>query len=129
MSNGQIMDTVIHAGEQLLTGVGAWAMPLLSFLVFLPLSFFIPSSSGLATAVMPIFAPLADFANIDRQFIVTAYSTAVSIVNIIAPTIASVIGGLVLAKVSYITYIKRTWWLALILAAISITVMTISVLI
>ncbi len=129
MSNGQIMDTVIHAGEVMLTGIAPELLPGLAFIVFLPLSFFIPSSSGLAVATMPIFAPLADFAGIDRHLIVTAYSTAVSVVNILAPTIASLIGGLVLAKVSYFTYVKRTWKLMIVLSLISIIVMTVSVMI
>lgn len=129
MTNGQIMDTVIHAGEQMLTGVASGVFPALAFLVYIPLSFFIPSSSGLATATMPIMAPLADFAHIDRHLIVTAYSSAVSLVNIFAPTIASVIGGLVLARVSYVTYLKRTWWLILVLGGISAAVITISAII
>ena len=34
------------------------------YVLFLPLSFLIPSSSGLATVAMPIMAPLASFANV-----------------------------------------------------------------
>ena len=44
--------------------------------LFLPLSFLIPSSSGLATVAMPIMAPLASFANVAPDAIVTAYQTA-----------------------------------------------------
>ena len=35
--------------------------------LFLPLSFLIPSSSGLATVAMPIMAPLASFADVRRS--------------------------------------------------------------
>lgn len=126
MTNGQIIDTVIHAGEQILSGVPAVIFPALAFLVYLPLSIFIPSSSGLATATMPIMAPLANISDVAPHLAVTAYSTAVAMVNIFAPTIASVIGGLVLAKVSYVTYIRRTWKLALGLAAMCMIVLTIA---
>lgn len=125
MADGQIMDTVINAGEQLLNGVSSTVLPGLAFIVYLPLSFLIPSTSGLATATMPILAPLADFASLDRSLIVTAFATAAGVVNMIAPTVASVMGGLVLAKVSYGLWLKRTWKIMLVFSAISIVVMTI----
>ena len=45
------------------------------YVLFLPLSFLIPSSSGLATVAMPIMAPLASFADVPAQLVVTAYQT------------------------------------------------------
>lgn len=128
MNDGQIMDTIIHTGEVLLTNVASWALPGLSFLVYLPLSFLIPSTSGLATASMPIMAPLADFSGVDRHFMVTAFATAEGVVNMIAPTVASVMGGLALAKVSYGLWVRRTWRFMIVVSLISILVMTISVL-
>lgn len=128
MADGQIMDTIIHAGEGALSGVSSAILPALAFIVYLPLSFLIPSTSGLATATMPILAPLADFSGIDRSLMVTAFATSAGVVNMIAPTVASVMGGLVLAKVSYGTWLKRTWKIMLVLAAISMIVMTIAAL-
>lgn len=124
MSDGQIMDTIIHGGEELLSGVHSAILPGLAFIVYLPLSFLIPSTSGLATATMPILAPLADFAGLDRSLIVTAFATSAGVVNMIAPTVASVMGGLVLAKVSYGTWLKRTWKPMVVFSLISIVVMT-----
>ena len=40
------------------------------------MSFFVPSSSGLAVLSMPILAPLADFAGVGRDLVVTAYQSA-----------------------------------------------------
>ena len=74
---------------------------------------------------MPILAPLAEFAHLDKSFIVTAFATAAGVVNMIAPTVASVMGGLVLAKVSYGTWVKRTWWIMVAFSVISIAVMTV----
>lgn len=125
MMDGQIMSTIIHAGEELLRNVNAGFLPGLAFLVYLPLSFLVPSTSGLATASMPILAPLAEFAHLDKSFIVTAFATAAGVVNMIAPTVASVMGGLVLAKVSYGTWVKRTWWIMVAFSVISIAVMTV----
>lgn len=129
MNNGEIMATFINYGEQLLQSVPSVLLPAVAFVVYLPLSFLIPSTSGLATASMPIMAPLADFANIDRHLIVTAFATSEGVINLIAPTVASVVGGLALAKVSYGTYVRRTWKFVLLLAAISLAVLTISALI
>ena len=128
MTNGEIMATFINYGEQLLQSVPSVLLPAVAFVVYLPLSFLIPSTSGLATASMPIMAPLADFANIDRQLIVTAFATSEGVINLIAPTVASVVGGLALAKVAYGTYLRRTWKFMLVLCAISLVVMTVSAL-
>ena len=62
MNNGQITDTVLHWAEEALGDVGEAGFAVVMYLLFLPLSFLIPSSSGLATVAMPIMAPLADFA-------------------------------------------------------------------
>ena len=70
---------------------------------------------------MPILAPLADFADVDRSIAVTAFQSASGIVNFITPTSAVVMGGLVLAKVRYDHYLRfvlpvrrhrRSWWSA-----------------
>ena len=76
MNNGQITDTVLHWAEEALGDVGEAAFAIVMYLLFLPLSFLIPSSSGLATVAMPIMAPLADFAGADRSLVVTAYQSA-----------------------------------------------------
>ena len=59
MNNGGITDTVLHWAEQALGDVGQAGFVIVMFLLFLPLSFLIPSSSGLATVAMPIMSPLA----------------------------------------------------------------------
>ena len=59
MNNGEITDTVLHWCELALGDVGQAIFAIVMFLLFLPLSFLIPSSSGLATVAMPIMAPLA----------------------------------------------------------------------
>ena len=59
MNNGEITDTVLHWVERALGDTGEAAFAVVMFVLFLPLSFLIPSSSGLATVAMPITAPLA----------------------------------------------------------------------
>lgn len=127
MNDGNIAATIIHGGEELLAGVGAGIFAALAFVVYLPLSFIVPSTSGLATLSMPIIAPLADFAGVDRSLIVTAFQTSSGVINMLAPTVGALMGGLALAKVAYSEYLKHTWKLFVILSVISIGVMTVSV--
>jgi uncharacterized ion transporter superfamily protein YfcC len=82
------------------------------------LSFLVPSSSGLAVLTMPIMAPLADFAGVGRELVVTAYQSASGIVNLINPTFAVVMGGLALGRVPYERWLGFMWPLLLILTAI-----------
>ncbi|MBS7346114.1 MAG: YfcC family protein [Candidatus Sacchiramonaceae bacterium] len=127
MTDGQIMATIINVGEQILHAMPGFILPVVTFIVYLPLSFLIPSTSGLATATMPILAPLADFANIDRSLIVTAFATSAGVVNLFAPTVASVMGGLALAGVPYNKFLKRIWPAILMVTVISIVVLLIAV--
>src|SRR4029453_7702402 len=64
MNNGEITDTVLHWGGGAWGDAGETAFVIVMFLLFLPLSFLIPSSSGLATVAMPIMAPLARFVGV-----------------------------------------------------------------
>ena len=97
MNNGLITDTVLNGAEQAVADLGGVAFINLMYVLFLPLSFLIPSSSGLATVAMPIMAPLASFADVPRT-VVTAYQSANGLVNLVTPTSAVVMGGLAIAR-------------------------------
>ena len=47
-------------------------------------------------------APLADFAHVQRDLVVTAYQSASGVVNLITPTSAVVMGGLAIARVPWV---------------------------
>ena len=64
MNNGKITDTVLNWAEGLVSDTTGARFVLILFLLFIPLSFLIPSSSGLATVAMPIMVPLAAFAGV-----------------------------------------------------------------
>ena len=128
MTNGQITDTVLNAAEQAVSGLGGVAFINLMFALFIPLSFLIPSSSGLATVAMPIMAPLASFAEVPAQLVVTAFQTGNGLVNLVTPTSAVVMGGLAIARVGYGTWLRFVWPILLILAVLSMVVMSVAVL-
>lgn len=120
MRDGGIQDTIIHWGEEGLKGAGGGLAGVLAYLFFLPMSFIIPSSSGLATASMPIIAPIADLVGSSKEITVVAFANASGILNMMAPTIASLMAGLALSGVNYRTWLKRTAPLMIVLAVISI---------
>lgn len=78
----------------------------ISFLIHIPLSFLIPSTSGLAGLSMPILGNIPGFGTEEQAAIITGYSAASGIVNLVTPTSGVVMGGLALAKVDYDKYLK-----------------------
>lgn len=106
MNNSQITDTVLHSMEEIVSNTSSGVFGGLVFLLNLPLAFLVPSTSGHAALAMPILAPLADFANVPRSMVITAFQSASGIVNLITPTSAVVMGGLALAKVRYDHYLR-----------------------
>jgi uncharacterized ion transporter superfamily protein YfcC len=123
MNNGQITDTVLHWAELALGDVGKVAFSIVMYGLFLPLSFLIPSSSGLATVAMPIMAPLAGFADVPADLVVTAYQSASGLMNLFIPTSAVVMGGLAIARVPYGRYLRFVWPLLVMLAALTVIVL------
>lgn len=109
MNDGHITDTILHWGEGALSGLGAIPFVLLVYLIYLPLSVLIPSSSGLATLSVPVVAPLGQFAGVGGDLVVTAFQSASGLVNIITPTAAVLMGALALGKVPYEKWIKFVW--------------------
>ncbi|GAB3804925.1 YfcC family protein [Virgibacillus kimchii] len=128
MADGGMTATVLHWGEQLLDGVGPVLFSNLAYLFYLPLSFLVPSTSGLATMSMPIMAPLADFAGVGREMAVTAFQSAAGVVNLITPTSAVIMGALAIARVPYNVYFKHVWKLLIVLSIIVMASMSITVL-
>lgn len=115
MEQGMIADTILHSAETSLSGMSPLSFINLMFWIEVGMSFLVPSSSGLAVLSMPILAPLADFANVSRDLVVTAYQSANGLVNLINPTFAVVIGGLAIGRVSYDRWLVFIWPLLAIL--------------
>jgi uncharacterized ion transporter superfamily protein YfcC len=113
MKNAYMTDTVLHWMEKAVSGRSQGVFGVLAFIVNLPIAFLVPSSSGHAALVMPILAPLADFAGVSRAVAVTAFQSASGLVNLVTPTSAVIMGGLALSKVGYDRYLKFVWPFAL----------------
>lgn len=129
MDAGLITDTILHAGENLLSGTPPVVFISTMFGIESAMSFLVPSSSGLAVLSMPIMAPLADFVEVERSLVVTAYQSASGLVNLINPTFAVVMGGLAIARVPYERWIQFIWPLMLILTALIVATLSVAVLV
>lgn len=129
MDAGQITDTILHSAELTVAGLPAPAFISVIYAVELGLSFFVPSTSGLAVLSMPIFAPVADFAGVPRSLVVTAFATASGWVNLITPTSAVVMGGLAIGRVPYQRWLRFVWPLLVALTIIVMGALTLATLI
>jgi uncharacterized ion transporter superfamily protein YfcC len=118
MDDGKITDTILFWATQAVGGLSTIVFVNVLFWIEVLLSFFVPSSSGLAVLSMPIMAPLAEFAGAGREVAVTAYQSANGLVNLINPTFAVVMGGLAIGRVGYDRWLKFMWPLLLILVII-----------
>ncbi len=123
MNNTQTIDTVLNAMEGLVAGTSSVGFTVLTFFAALPLAFLVGGGSAGTALVMPILAPLGDFAGIDRSLVLTTWSAAGGWLLLILPTNALLIAGLALAKVGfdqYVRFILPLWGilLAIILAVL-----------
>lgn len=105
MNDGQITATVLYWGEQLLSGLSEGVFIVITYIFYIPLSFLIPSTSGLAAATMGIMAPLGNFAGVSESLIITAFQSAAGLVNLITPTSGVVMGAMAIAGLEI-----TTWW-------------------
>lgn len=123
MNDGNITSTILYYGESILSRLNGTVFASASFLIYLALSFFIPSSTGLATLSIPLLAPLADFAGISRDIIITSYQSANGLINLIAPTSAALMGALTITKIPYSTYLKSVLKLVICIVALILVIL------
>ncbi|WP_251212193.1 YfcC family protein [Adlercreutzia murintestinalis] len=112
-----------------LTGLSAIVFAPLSFLLYVVLSFLIPSSSGMATVSIPIMGGLANQLGFSPDVMTMIYSAGNGLVNLFTPTSGAIMGGLALAKVEYTTWLKFGWKLFLILGVVCMIILTIAMMV
>lgn len=129
MDAGKITDTVLRWAEVSVAGLGEVAFINVMYWLQVLMSFFVPSSSGLAVLSMPIMAPVADFAGVGRELVVTAYQSANGLVNLVNPTFAVVMGALAIGRVPYERWLRFMWPLLVVLTVIIMGCLSVAVLI
>lgn len=124
MSEAGIQTLLISSLSEAVDGMHTTWFILLSFIIFLPLSFLIPSTSGFAAAIFPIWGPIAVAAGAGSGSIL-AFSFASGILNLFTPTSGIVMGALGLAKMDYGTFMKGMWKPILILTTTAIVLLVV----
>ncbi|MDR1916646.1 MAG: YfcC family protein [Synergistaceae bacterium] len=125
MNDGQLTATVLHWGEVGLAGLPRPVFAVLSFLFYIPMTFLIPSTSGLASATIPIMAPLSVLCGVPAHVMVTIYQSAAGIVNLATPTYAVVMGALALGHVSYDRWLRFVSKLLVILLIVNLVIVAV----
>lgn len=97
---------VLTHASTALSGMSPVIFVLVSFLIYIGLSFLIPSTSGLASLSIPIFGALAHSLGFAPEIVISILGAGCGLVNLITPTSGVVMGGLAIAKVEYGTWIK-----------------------
>ena len=101
------LDTyVLNGASSLLSGMSPIVFTIVAFIIYMTLSFFIPSTSGLAGLSMPIFGPLAISLGFSSEVIISIFSAGSGLVNFVTPTSGVIMGALAIAKVDYTTWVK-----------------------
>ncbi|HXV76110.1 MAG TPA: TIGR00366 family protein [Candidatus Polarisedimenticolaceae bacterium] len=106
LSQGQIIDTIIHSIAKSLEGSGSYVATLGMLGVQTICNFFIPSGSGQAYVTMPIMSPLATLTGVPQQVAVLAYQFGDGFTNMVVPTSALVMGTLALGKIPYTRWVR-----------------------
>ncbi|WP_342252690.1 YfcC family protein [Spiroplasma endosymbiont of Amphibalanus improvisus] len=115
-----------------LGGVQPVGLVILLFIIFIPLSFLIPSTSGFAAAIFPLLAGSStnpgiimqpDAIAITASGSIAAFSFASGIVNFVTPTSGVVMGALAISKVSYDQLWKAIWPFILMMVGASIVLL------
>jgi len=126
MNDGLISDTMLYYASNITNGMNKGLFINSMLYIYGGLSFFIPSSSGMAVLTMPIMSPLADGVGIGRDSIVNAYQFGMGLFYFINPT-GLILASLAIVKVGYDKWIKFVMPLVLILLIFTMLALTISV--
>ncbi len=109
MEAGKMDATLLYYGSEALSNLGNMAFVILNYIFYIPMSFLIPSTSGLAGASMPIMGPLGEIVlgtSKGTELVITGYAAASGLVNLVTPTSGVIMGGLALAKIPYDRWVK-----------------------
>lgn len=125
MADGLISDTLLHYASALTTGMNKGVFASAMTAIYAGLSFFIPSSSGMAVLTMPIMSPLSDSVGIGREIVVNAYQYGLGLFYFINPT-GLILASLAVVKVGFDKWLKFIMPLFVVLIVFTLIVMTVS---
>jgi uncharacterized ion transporter superfamily protein YfcC len=121
VSQGGILDTILHAAAGAIAQASPLASALLVYALALVIEVFVASGSAKAFLLIPILVPLADLVGVTRQVTVTAYCFGDGFSNLAYPTNPVLLVCLGLTVVGYSRWLRWTGklWLWVILATVA----------
>lgn len=112
-----------------LKGVPGFVYAPLAYILYLPLSFLVPSTSGLAGLSMPIMGPVTSQLGFSVEVMILIFSAANGLINLFAPTAGALMGGMQTAKIEYPTYMKFALKPVIVIGLANIVIVTIAMMI
>ena len=109
MTAGHIVDTVIYALAGLLSLTPKFLMAPVMYIANTIISFIIVSGSGMASAVIPITAPLGDLLGLTRQTTVLTFNFSDGFSNYILPHSTALMGIISAVNIPYDRWMKFMW--------------------
>jgi uncharacterized ion transporter superfamily protein YfcC len=126
MDQGAISATLLESASGVVDGMPKVVFVNVMMFLYAGLSFFIPSSSGLAVLSMPIMAPLADVVDLQRELVVNAYQYGMGLMAFITPT-GLILASLAMVNVTYDKWLRFVLPLLFWLTIITMLVLTIQI--
>jgi uncharacterized ion transporter superfamily protein YfcC len=126
MEDGLISDTILYHASTITEGMNKGIFTNVMLFIYSGLSFFMPSSSGMAVLTMPIMSPLADTVDIGRETIVDTYQYGLGLFYLINPT-GLILAALAIVKIGFDKWLRFIIPLFLILLITTMILLTISV--
>lgn len=126
MDDGQISDTMLHYASGLTEGMNKGIFANVMMVVYSGLSFFIPSSSGMAVLTMPIMSPLADTVGVGREVVVNGYQYGMGLFYLINPT-GLILASLAIVNIGFEKWLKFIMPLFITLVLVTMVVLTATV--
>ena len=124
LDSGLVSDTILFYSASSVQGMSSYVFIIALMFVYIGLTIFIPSSSGMAVLTMPIIGGLAEVAGVPREMIVNAYLFGMGIMGFLTPA-GLILPSLAMVDVNYDTWLKFIMPLVgilIVLSAISLSV-------
>lgn len=129
MSDTNLNEYILTHSANALNGMHAVPFTVMSYIIYLGLSFLIPSTSGLATGSIGIFAPLAQSLNLSPEVMIMIFTAACGLINLITPTSGVVMGGLAISKIDFSSWVKFSLKIIATILIANIVILSVSMII
>lgn len=129
MQESHIDALILDRASTALKGTSAIVFVIGAFLLYLFLSFLIPSTSGLAFVSVPVMGSLTAALGLSPEVMIMIFSAACGLINFVTPTSGVVMGGLQMARVEYGTWLKFVAKPMVIIGMINVVILSIAMII